>query len=358
MRHLSDGTLRRLVDEPAGVADADREHVKNCAACLSRLAAATEDAREISAALNVDVAPDIDAGLGRLSRALAGERPTRAMEPVSSRRWRAVLTSPVIAGVGVLALVGGASAAAANDWLQVFRTEQIAPVSVTAADLVRLPDLSGYGDVAVGAEPRVRQVAGASAAEGATGLAAPEIGGLPQGVTGDPVFQVGDRVKATFTFSAEKAAQTAEDAGDTVPPPPAGLDGAAFRLVAGPGLAMVWSDARGIPALVVARAVAPSVYSSDVSFETVSDYLLSLPGLPENLASQLRTLSDEGNTLPLPVPAGVETGTADVAGATATVFASSDGSIGGVVWVSDGIVTLVAGTVSDDEALSVARELR
>ncbi len=40
MRHPNDGTLRRLVDEPAGVADADREHVAGCPVCLSGLAAA------------------------------------------------------------------------------------------------------------------------------------------------------------------------------------------------------------------------------------------------------------------------------------------------------------------------------
>jgi hypothetical protein len=358
MRHLSDGRLRRLVDEPAGVSDADREHVSTCSDCLSRLAAVTEDAAAVSSALYVDVAVDVDAGWRVLSRSLAGERRTSTAEPVPARRWRATLTSPVIAGVGVLAIVAGAGTAAANDWLQIFQTEHIAPISVTTADLVRLPDLSAYGDLAVGAEPRVRQVADAAAAAAATGLEAPKVGALPQGVTGDPTFRVGNRVRATFTFSVEKAAQTAKDAGEQLPPPPPGLDGATFRLVAGPGLGMVWSDARGVPALVVARAVAPSAYSSDVSFQTASDYLLSLPGLSDNLASQLRSLSDQGDTLPLPLPAGVRTGTADVAGSTATVFESTDGALAGVVWVRDGIVTVVAGTVSDDEALSVARELR
>lgn len=37
MRHPTEGALRRLVDEPAGVADADREHVAGCAVCLSEL---------------------------------------------------------------------------------------------------------------------------------------------------------------------------------------------------------------------------------------------------------------------------------------------------------------------------------
>jgi hypothetical protein len=55
MRHISDGTLRRLLDEPAGVADADREHTEDCPVCLSRLAAAQEDAAAAGAALDVAV---------------------------------------------------------------------------------------------------------------------------------------------------------------------------------------------------------------------------------------------------------------------------------------------------------------
>ena len=39
MRHPTDGTLRRLVDEPQAVPDADREHVAACPACLATLAA-------------------------------------------------------------------------------------------------------------------------------------------------------------------------------------------------------------------------------------------------------------------------------------------------------------------------------
>ena len=104
----------------------------------------------------------------------------------------------------------------------------------------------------------MREVADAAAAEEATGLSVPQVRELPRGVTGEPAFQVGDRVSAEFTFSAEKAAQAAAAAGETLPPPPPGLDGSQFRLAAGPGLAAVWSEARGVPALIVARAVAPT----------------------------------------------------------------------------------------------------
>jgi hypothetical protein len=164
---------------------------------------------------------------------------------------------------------------------------------------------------------------------------------------------------AQFTFSAEKAAQAAAARGDTLPPPPPGLDGSQFRLTAGPGVAAVWSEARGVPAMVVGRAVAPTAYSSGIPFETARDYLLSLPGLPKDVASQLRAFSGDGTTLPLPVPAELVTSsTADVGGHEATVLASRDGTVTGVVWVADGVVTGVAGSLSEDEVLAVARGLR
>ena len=71
MRHPTDGTLRRLLDEPAGVADADREHVAGCPECLTGLAAAQQDAALTGAALQVDLAVDVDAGWSRLSHAAA-----------------------------------------------------------------------------------------------------------------------------------------------------------------------------------------------------------------------------------------------------------------------------------------------
>ena len=114
-----------------------------------------------------------------------------------------------------------------------------------------------------------------------------------------------------------------------------------------------------MPALVVARAVAPTAYSSGIPFETARDYLLSLPGLPEDVASQLRGFSGDGTTLPLPVPDELVTSSAtDVDGVPATVLTSRDGTMAGVVWVDDGVVTAVAGSLSADEVLSVARGLR
>jgi len=270
-----------------------------------------------------------------------------------------LLRRPSIAALAFAVVLGGAGAAAANDWLKIFGTEQVAPVRITTADLVALPDLSAYGDLAFTDEPEVHTVPDAATAAAETGLDVPSVTDLPRGVSGQPVYQVGREVTATFTFAADRAGQAAAEAGETLPPPPPGLDGSSVRLVAGPGVAQMWKSAAGVPALVVGRAVAPTALSSGVPFEVVRDYLLSLPGLPDEIADQLRTFTADGSTLPLPVPADqVTTTSTEVDGVPATVLATRNRALAAVVWVDDGVVTVVAGSLDDDEVLTVARDLQ
>lgn len=355
-RHPTDGTLRRLVDEPDGVPAADRAHVAACPSCQTGVALAGRDAAQAATLLDLPVTPDVAEGWRRLAAATTDTRPATA---VAGRGLRTALRSPVIAVAAVAALVAGAGVAAATDWLPIFRAEGVVPVTASEADLVSLPDLSAFGDLRVTERVDVREAADAAAAEQATGLSVPQVARLPRGVTGQPVYRVSGRVSAEFTFSAAKAGQAAVAAGRALPPVPGGLDGSRFRLTAGPGLMAVWSKGRGVPSLVLARAVAPTVYTSGVPFGTARDYLLSLPMLPEDVAAQLRAFTGDGTTLPLIVPGERMTGaTADVNGVPATVLTSRNGVMSAVVWVHEGAVTALAGSLSPDELLSAARELR
>ncbi|MFI6540341.1 hypothetical protein ACIBHY_48340 [Nonomuraea sp. NPDC050547] len=379
MRHPSDGTLRRLLDEPAAVADADREHVAGCPICRSGLAVFQRDAALVGAALSatpdagaalgstpgVDMAPgaapgvDVDAAWRRLSGALAaGAGQVTAPAPPHRRRWKA-LRSPVAAVAGAAVLVSGVTAAAAAEWLPIFRAEQITPVVAPRADLVRMPDLSDLGDMEITERIDIRQVADAAAAKTATGLSVPRVTTLPRGVTGQPTFHVVGRVGATLTFSAEKTARTVASGGRTLPPTLPGLDGSRFRLSAGPAVAATWSAGRPMPALVVARAVPPTAESSGVPFRTARDYLLSLGVLPENVAAQLRAFSGDGTTLPLFTIIEKTTSSAtDVGGVPATLLVPRDGTMAAVIWMDRGVLTVVAGSLSAGEVLSVARELK
>jgi hypothetical protein len=356
MRHPTEGVLRRLVDEPAGVTDADRTHVAGCAQCEASVAEMRRDAELLSTALAGNATVDVDAAWQRLSSVPASAR--SHARPMSSR-FRTLVRRPAFGFVAVGIVLAGAGTAAANDWLQIFGTKKVATVSFRTDDLVGLPDLSAYGHAVLSGRANVRQVADAAAARAASGLDVPEVTTLPRGVTGTPEYQVGDEVSATFTFSAELAAKAAARVGKPLPPPPPGLDGHSVRLVAGPGVAQVWGSEAGVPALVVGRAVAPKAFSSGVPFETVRDYVLSLPGLPTKVAAQLKTFTADGSTLPIPVPEDrVTSSTSDVNGTSATVLQARDKTMAAVVWVKDGLVTVVAGSLDTDEVLSVARALR
>lgn len=360
MRHPTEGDLRRLLDEPAGVADADRQHVLQCPQCLDGLTAARRDAWLVDAALTTSArAFDVDAAWARLSAATAAPATRRQDSPMRPGRLRTLLRRPATAALAVAVVLTGAGTAAANDWLPAFRTERVAPLSLTTADLVSLPDLRAYGTLVVTGEPELRSVPDAATAEAQTGLDLPEVRDLPDGVVGEPVHQVSSELSATFTFSTGRAARAAADAGAELPAPPAGLDGSSVRLDAGPGVAQVWRSASGAPALLVGRAVAPTASSAGLPFEQVRDYLLSLPGLPDGVADQLRTFAADGATLPLPVPADeVTTSQTEVGRSPATLLVSRDRALAGVVWVRAGVLTVVAGSLDDDEVLAVARGLR
>lgn len=367
MRHPAEGVLRRLLDEPAGIADADRRHVAGCEECRDHLAATRHDADRVDAVLATGIAAAVDpeAAWGRLATAAStAERPGEpAPRPPTSRRAgrrRAALRRPVAAGVTVAAVLAGAGAAAATDWLQIFRTERITPVGLTTADLNAVPDLEDYGEVVVSGDPGVHEVPDAAAAAAETGLDVPEVASLPRGVGGEPTYQVGSEVSVTFTYSEDEAARTADEVERPLPPAPPGVDGSRVRLVAGPGVAATWSGSAGGPDLVVGRAVAPRAFSdSGVTFEVLRDHLLALPGLPEDVAASLRAFGTDGSTLPLPVPTQhVTTSSTEIDGVPATVFATRDRSLAAVISVEDGVMTVVAGPLDADEVLAVAGRLR
>ncbi len=101
MRHPSEGVLRRLVDEPAGVTDDDRAHVAGCPTCLRALDTARADAQLVGAALAAPATRDVDtdAAWARLSTTTAATARTpsggrgRRARPVARRRC-AVRRSP------------------------------------------------------------------------------------------------------------------------------------------------------------------------------------------------------------------------------------------------------------------------
>jgi hypothetical protein len=255
--------------------------------------------------------------------------------------------------------VGSTAAAAAADWLPIFKPDTVAAVTVDldVQDVDALPDLSAYGTLSLPKDADPRDVADAAEAERLTGVDAPDVTALPVGVGGTPTYGVLEPTTARFTFSAEKARAAAERTGRALPPMPAGVDGSTLEIRVGPGIVARWGDG-DLPELAVIRMAAPVVSSEGVSLPTLRDYLLAQPGIPDEVAAKLRALPDDGSVLPVPVPsqyATTESTTVD--GVHATAVSMRDGSAAGLIWIKDTQLSAVFGLVDLEELEDVARDL-
>jgi hypothetical protein len=358
MTHVTEGRLRRLADEPAAGSDEEQRHIAGCARCQAR-AAAVEADRAFAAGALADERPaqalDVDAAWLAVQAAPADRSPRTARVGSLRARRRRRLVAAVAAGVVV---VGVAGTAAASGWLPIFQPTRVQAVTFDVSSLATLPDLSAYGTVSGDRGWQATAVPGPVEAAARSGVALPTVGSLPLGVTGTPRYDVLPVRTVTFTFSAAKAAAAAAGTGKPVPPMPTGMDGARLQLQVGPGAVATWRQRSGLPVLVVARAKAPVLSSTGVSLATLERYLLAQPGIPPSLAAQLRALPADGSTLPIPVPTDVATSRATtVNGVPATLVQLRDQTESGVVWASDGTLTVVAGALSADDVLAVARGL-
>jgi hypothetical protein len=406
MNHLDEGALRRLLDEHDLLTAAERDHVDGCEICQALARQLRADAEAAQSLLAVP-SPSVDAGaalaqMRRRAESTVPAPPTigrrfRAAFYVTPRRlWRpaAVLTVVAVAAVGLVA------SGVAQNMVKIFEPQQVTTVPLNAGALGSLPDLGAYGTVTSIEQPRASAVKDLGAAATSTGLHLLSPTRLPGDVSGLRVsFGVLSEGKGSFTFSSQKAAASALASGNSLPALPANLDGSTLFLTAGPAAVTTYgspsltaalaeasastggsrettgsgapggiaaaggashsSILSGIPKLVILQAKAPVVSSNGPSVADYEAALLSLPGIPPDLAAQIKAIGDPSSTLPIPVPAGkASSSRADINGSSAVLIGDSTGIGSVVIWVRDGMVYAVGGTLADNVVVDVARSMQ
>lgn len=374
--HLSDGTLRRTLDEPVAVDTRSRSHLESCVRCRGRLAGVAADAAKARAMFaSPEPAVDVEAARLRLSAAetatpAGAVRSTR--HAPSPRRPLGAWGGRVMAGVAcaaaasVLLVVSGG----AQDFLSLFQPSKFAAVPVTATDVRSLAGLTGYGTVTGGSTPlRITPEASATAAGELAGIAPPVIS-VPAEVGGAPRYAVVNGTVVSFTFDAQLAREAAAKSGGQLPAMPTGLDGSTLTVSINPAVVVsygldvgaLYNGSGSLPssgqAVVVVASRTPTVSSTGVTVQTLENYLLSVPGIPAGVASELRAIRDPEQTVPIPIPIDLASAsTVSVNGAPGLLIGDSTelGSV--VLWQHNGVVYVVAGTVSAAEALGIARSL-
>jgi hypothetical protein len=366
VRHLSDGTLRRIVDEPLALTAADQAHVDSCGHCKNRLEAIAAGARATAALLSLppfqpQPATALAAARARI-RTDEAARPPRWYERWLDGGGPHWVARPAIAVLVATALLAGFTATgAAQSLLKVFEPHSFTAVQVSPSGLGSPGALLDYGQVTWSpGPPKAEQVTDASAAATRSGLRVLTPASLPKGISGPVTYGVISQATGSLTFDQDRLRDSAARAQVTVKPMPSSISGSTLYVKGGPALIELWGVSSGenqVPGLVIVQTRTPTVYSSGASAQQLQDYLLSQPGVPPEIVAQLRAIKDPTTTLPVPIPQGLATSrSVQIDGVQGLLVSAAFGA--GVVWEKNGVIYAVGGQITSDQALAIASSLR
>lgn len=365
MRHVANPVLRRLHDEPLAVPDAAREHLASCPRCQ---AGSTQIARDADRAASLLDAPDVltDTDLAWLRLQAQLREPQAAARPPVADPWslrRRLVGVSVGTGTAVAAGVLVAGVAAAAALTTVYAPTKVVPVQVSHGDIQAI---AGIADLSVAAGPdglppsgtrqlpfgsvswtsagTAQKVSSVAQAVALTHLSFTAPARLPRGV-GDPAsIMVQPKVTATIHFGAGAGS---------------GVAGSSLVVTGGPAMAVQYggsSGRAGLPTLVIGALQRPVATATGATAADLENFLLSRPGLPASLVTEIKLLGT--SSLPVPVPKGVPSRHVQIGGSAAVLVTAPSGTASGVVWEGrDNIVRGVAGLLNNSDVLSVARQL-
>jgi hypothetical protein len=368
MRHLTDGTLRRIYDEPLALAAAEQEHFDDCSECRARYQSIANTAQAAGALLGTPAyEPAPSAALATLRQRLGSERNRRApwyqrWTDRTSPRLRPLATPAFAVAIAALMVTGIAVTGVSGQLARIFEPSQLAPIQVSPSALNGAALRLDYGQLKwLPAPPQAQQIADANTAHTLSGLPVLMPSTLPKGVSGNPSFGVVSQATGSLTFDAAQLQASAQKAGVRVSPMPSSINGSTLVVNGGPALLEVWglSGTQGeaqFPTLVIAQTHVPTVDSTGASQTQLEDYLLSQPGVPPELAAQIKAIKDPSTTLPIPIPQGLATSeSVHLNGVQGVLIKATLGA--GVVWVKNGVIYAVGGQLTPDQVLAIATAL-
>lgn len=389
MRHADEATLRRLLDEPDAVPSEAQRHIQSCVECQGKARAFADEGRAVASALG---AVSGDATSEDATRAYA--RFAARTSPTQSVSMRERLNDLMLRRRPYVMVAGSALAAAllfvvlaftpvgtlAQNFLTIFEPHQFIAINISKGELQYLPDLQSFGTMTQQREPDHRQVASTAQARALTGIPVRMPSWVPASVPRELHVDAISRGSVSFTFSAAKARAYAAQARRPIPAMPRGLDGSTMTLNVGPMVVVTFGamppetvrhsvarehgrdegpDVADLPQLVVVQSAAPHVYSTGVNVRELESYLLAMPGVPSQLADEIRAIGDPSTTMPIPVPVDRAYSQAVVIdGANGLAIGDNTGVGGMIVWQKNGIVYGVGGELPQRELMEIAQSLR
>ena len=367
MAHLTEGTLRRMVDDPDSLRE-DVAHLEGCPDCQALFKSISDDARSVASMLAVPEAR-VD-----VTRAYERVRSAGAAGPRLGFRLPALMprSRPMILALAATFVAIAVLAVVAQDFKTNLQPTTVTPVPVTVADMQALSQLSNYGTVTWTKQPNLQVVnSAADAAAVAGGMQPPVVANLPKGVSTNITYAAMPQAVAVFTFSSDKAAAAAAQQGKTLPKMPASMDGAQLTVTVGPAVGEIFGDLQkssgtgsgtsqlSLPQLIVGKSAAPTATSTQVTVQQMEDVILAQPGISPELKAAIKAIGNPGTALPIPIPVPYATSTTvTVQGVQGVALGDNTGVGSGVIWVKNGVVYAVAGSIKQSDAIDIANNLK
>jgi len=368
VRHVPDGMLRRLDDEPLAVPDRVTDHVAGCERCRTRRARIVHDTEHAARLFSTpQLVPDDELAWAGLRRELH-----RAPEGGAERAWRvssggrrrarfpAVSLRAGLAIGSVAILIAGTAAAATLT--TIFAPTHVAPLALSQRDVQAISAFMGGDGAALGGfstpsgsstlrfgtltwqSTPPQPVSSLGQAEAQAGFTVPMPAHLPGGVGALRQITVQPRMSATVAFNSAAA----------------GLAGSSVTLDTGPAVFAGYggASANDIPTLGIVTMPRPRAVSTGASLTQIEAFMLRQPGIPPELAEEVRLLGDLKTTLPVPVPAKAAVRSVQVAGWPGVLLGDPSNTAAGVIWEDGrGMLHAVAGLLDSQQVLNVADQL-
>lgn len=272
------------------------------------------------------------------------------------RSWVAAVAAAVILALIMLPNAG----VLADQFLSLFRVQQFQPVTINPQDFRSqpLPGLQDFGTAKLQGGNMEDNLTGAQAAQLVSfHILLPTY--VPDGVSGKLQYSVMTGGQVTFTFSSSSTRAYLDKNGGKNIAIPANLDGATFTINVAAGVEMQYSNANALPFFII-EVPAPIIRATGgASLNELRDFLLSLPNIPQSLASQLKSIDLNSGTVPIPLPPQVTAQHVTIHGAPGLLLADNTPIGGGVLWQTHGMIYAVGGAVGNaTQLMETANSLR
>lgn len=365
-----EGILQSYIDGQSDNAGEIARHLENCEQCRQTLDTLRSNDLFVRQCLSV-FPTDLPA-----NGPAAGTSLSVVPETIRSRmrkrlerklnfmpHYKKMVAAAVMAAVLFTAFSFPAVRSIAGEFLTVFRVESMQTINISQADIQELEkifregagniDIENFGKIEVTGKPESVPVNPAEAAASVDfDLKLPRPAGY-----GDPELQKITGHTAVLTLATDKINSMLQTLGSTRLLP-AELNGESFSIHIPTGIIATFNN--GGETLFVAQSRSPEIKTSvNVDIREITDSLLSIPALPENLRRQLSAVNDLQHTLLIPNVEG-RSSEVDVNGTTGVLITAGDAQDTiSLVWQQNDIIYIVAGTGLDvDYALAIAAEMK